>query len=142
MGGLYSGLIAASTEHCLAVACDLPFLNPHLLRAMASLAGSEDALVPMAGGRAQPLHAIYRKSCLPVLKACLERDELSLRVFLQKVHVRFLEESACRTYDAELLSFRNLNRPEDLKEAKQIWRRLAGTAQLQRDASRLREPPD
>lgn len=126
LGGLYSGLMAASTEYCLAVACDLPFLNPSLLRFMASLAGDEDALVPLAGGRAQPLHAIYRKSCLPPLRACLARNELRMGAFLKEVNVRFLEEDDCRKHDPELLSFWNLNSPEDLVEAQRMWQRLGG----------------
>ncbi|MDQ3328826.1 MAG: NTP transferase domain-containing protein, partial [Chloroflexota bacterium] len=37
LGGIYSGLQAAAYPHALAVACDMPFLSPHLLRYMASV---------------------------------------------------------------------------------------------------------
>lgn len=125
LGGLYSGLLVASQEWCLAVACDLPFLNPSLLRFMASLTGDEDALVPVVAGQFQPLHALYRKSCLPALQACLARNELQMKAFLKEIKVRFLPEAECRNYDPELLSFWNLNRPEDLIEAQRIWQRLS-----------------
>lgn len=48
LGGLYSGLLAAPRHHCLAVACDMPFLNVSLIEYMMSLAPSYDVVIPRA----------------------------------------------------------------------------------------------
>jgi molybdopterin-guanine dinucleotide biosynthesis protein A len=45
LGGLHAGLEAAAHELTLAVGCDMPFLNLHLLRAFASWAEGFDVAV-------------------------------------------------------------------------------------------------
>src|SRR5262249_51373148 len=45
LGGIYSGLMAAQHAYALAVACDMPFLNPELLRAMLERLRDYDVLV-------------------------------------------------------------------------------------------------
>ncbi|MCU0491408.1 MAG: molybdenum cofactor guanylyltransferase, partial [Chloroflexaceae bacterium] len=77
LGGLYSGLAAATHDYALVVACDMPLLNPALLGAMLDLPRDYEALVPrsprpgLARNRmdVEPLHAIYHKNCLPHLEA-------------------------------------------------------------------------
>ncbi len=48
LGGIFSGLQAAREEYALAVACDMPFLNPKLLSYLFSLAPSFDVVIPRA----------------------------------------------------------------------------------------------
>lgn len=50
LGGLYSGLLAAQAENVLALACDLPFLNPDLLRYLISLTPEYDVIIPRVRG--------------------------------------------------------------------------------------------
>lgn len=50
LGGLYSGLLAAQEENVLALACDMPFLNPDLIRYMISLMSEYDVVIPRARG--------------------------------------------------------------------------------------------
>ncbi|MCL4487554.1 MAG: molybdenum cofactor guanylyltransferase [Chloroflexi bacterium] len=48
LGGVYSGMLVAREQHCLAVACDMPFLNPALVRFLISLAPDYDVVIPRA----------------------------------------------------------------------------------------------
>jgi molybdopterin-guanine dinucleotide biosynthesis protein A len=48
LGGIFSGLLAAHEQYALAVACDMPFLNPSLLGYLFSLAPSFDVVIPRA----------------------------------------------------------------------------------------------
>ncbi len=48
LGGIFSGLQAAREPYALAVACDMPFLNPALLRYLISLASHFDVVIPRA----------------------------------------------------------------------------------------------
>jgi molybdopterin-guanine dinucleotide biosynthesis protein A len=48
LGGVFSGLQAARAEFVLAVACDMPFLNPALLRYLISLIPQFDVVIPRA----------------------------------------------------------------------------------------------
>ncbi len=50
LGGLYSGLLAAQDENVLALACDMPFLNPDLIRYMISIKSEYDVVIPRARG--------------------------------------------------------------------------------------------
>src|SRR3972149_5635096 len=61
LAGLQSGLQACITAHAFVVACDLPFLNMELLRYMAGLPRSYQALVPRSAGRDHPLPAVYAR---------------------------------------------------------------------------------
>ncbi len=68
LGGLHAGLTAASCELALVVACDMPYLMPDLLTAFADWASGFDVVVLRQGEYVEPLHAAYRKTCLPAIE--------------------------------------------------------------------------
>lgn len=122
--GLAAGLRAAECDWCLAVAADLPFLRGAMLEALLGHAGGQ-AVVPRVGGRAQPLLALYHRSCLGPIEEALARGKRRMDSFWPAVEVRLVEEETLRAHDPALLSFRNLNRPEDLEAAQALWASLS-----------------
>ena len=114
------GLRAINAPFALAVACDMPFLNPRLLRYMADLTRDYDALVPSIGGIWQPLHTIYAKACLTTVEDLLARGLLALTDLLTRVRVRALRFATIRRFDPEGLSFLNINEPDDLMRVRAI----------------------
>jgi len=121
LGGIYTGLLASRSSRSIAVACDMPFLNNEMLSHMIDLSRDFDAVVPRwQNGMLEPLHAIYAKSCLDTMKTRLENERLGIHRFLNEINVRYIEEEECRQFDPELLSFFNINRPEDLKRASKL----------------------
>ncbi len=125
LAGVQAGLAAATAEFALVVACDMPFLNPHLLSYMASLPRRYQALVPRAAGRWHPAHAIYARSCLPVIEELLAKRNSSMRELLSRLDVRELPEKELRRYDPEGLSLFNVNEPQDLVRARALSNRSA-----------------
>jgi molybdopterin-guanine dinucleotide biosynthesis protein A len=119
LGGIYTGLTASHSLYSIVVACDMPFLNIELLRYMMKLSPGFDAVVPRIG-RLQPLHAIYSKSCLGVIKTQLDLGQLTIARFLDMVNVRYVERGECEKLDPKLLSFFNVNCQEDLDEAAKL----------------------
>ncbi len=118
LGGIYTGLLASRSSHSIVVACDMPFLNTELLRYMVELSGDFDAVVPRLGeGMVEPLHAIYSRSCLDIMKTQLERNQLGINTFLSMVRVRYVERAECQRLDLQLLSFFNINYQSDLDRA-------------------------
>ncbi len=118
LGGIYTGLLASPSSHSIVVACDMPFLNVELLGYMIELSGGFDAVVPRSGGgRLEPLHAVYSKSCLDSMKTQLEHNQLSIARFLDTVRVRYVERSECQRLDPQLLTFFNINYQSDLDRA-------------------------
>src|ERR687898_1866444 len=47
LGGIQAAITWSAHEHCLVVACDMPFLSLHLLRRMVSEPRNYDVLVPL-----------------------------------------------------------------------------------------------
>jgi len=125
LAGLQSGLQACSAEYALVVACDLPFLNVELLRYMAGLPRSYQALVPRSAGRDHPLHAIYARSSLPEVDALLAAGGGSVKQLLDRLDVRRLDERDLHQIDPDGLSLLNLNDEADLERARSLWERQA-----------------
>ncbi len=82
LAGLEAALRGAPTDWVLVVGCDMPHLDPSLLRRIAETALSAApevvAVVPRVSGRAEPLHAAYHRRALPRVTSAL--DARALRV--------------------------------------------------------------
>ena len=122
LGGIYTGLDAATTQWSLVTACDMPFLSAPLLSHMAGLRDGVDAVVPVIDGRPEPTHALYNRRCLPAIEAKLRAGQLKISGFFDDVTVRYVPEDDIRNFDPDLLSFFNINRPEDLARAAELAR--------------------
>lgn len=118
LGGIHAGLTAARHDHALVVGCDMPFLNPSLLTYMASLAPHYDAVVPQMDGLFEPLHAIYSRSCLPLIEAQISTRRWQAFSFYPQAQVRYVEREEIARFDPELLSLRNANTPEEWQRVK------------------------
>jgi molybdopterin-guanine dinucleotide biosynthesis protein A len=120
LGGLYSGLLAASHDYSVVVACDMPFLNLNLLRYMILLTQEQDVVIPRLGNELEPLHAIYSKRCLEPIGRALSRGERRVVAFLPEVRVRYVDRQEIGILDARHLSFFNVNTREDWERALQL----------------------
>ena len=118
--GLYSGLRAVRTPLATATACDMPFVATAVLRALLDLAPGYDAVVPVLGDQPEPLHAVYRATCVPAIEAALGAGRKRLISFFDQIAVRYVSEAAVRAWDPALRSFLNVNRPDDLVRAQAL----------------------
>jgi len=128
LGGIYSAVAAAAHDHCLVVACDMPFLSASLLRAMAAEPRDYDVLAPylvvgenrQGGGKGvyETLHAIYGRAALPAMREQLEAENYRIVGFFPQVRVQPLPETYLRRHDPDLRSIFNANTPERLAEAR------------------------
>jgi molybdopterin-guanine dinucleotide biosynthesis protein A len=121
LGGIYTGLGAATAERCLAVACDMPLLSAPLLRELQRRAAVCDVVMPVLA-YSEPLHALYSRVCLEPMRARLDAGQLKITGFLGAVHVCYMREAECRALDPELRSFVNTNTEEDLLRVETILR--------------------
>jgi molybdopterin-guanine dinucleotide biosynthesis protein A len=120
LGGLYTGLAAASSFHSLVVAADMPFLSPSLLGYLMGLSPDFDAVIPRVRGMLEPLHAVYSKNCLPWIEEQIIENNLKVSGFLGKVKARYVDENEIDRFDAEHLSFLNINTLADIEKAEEI----------------------
>ncbi len=114
LGGLYSAVTYSPAHHTLCVACDMPFLNPALLRALVDLRAGYDVIVPRIDGFPEAMHAVYSKECLTPMRTQIDQGRYKAIGFYGRVRLRFLEEEEVRRYDPDLRSFININTPEEL----------------------------
>ena len=120
LGGIFTGLQAASADWALVVACDMPFLNPTLLARMLELRTDHDVIVPVLDGRPEPTHALYSKACLPHMEERLQHGKLKITGFYEDVRVRYITEDEVNLLDPDRLSFFNVNTQDDLDRAKAL----------------------
>jgi molybdopterin-guanine dinucleotide biosynthesis protein A len=120
LGGIHSGLLAARHERAVVVGCDMPFLNPRLLRSMIILSESYDVVIPRLDGLLEPLHAIYSRACAQPIEGLLRAGGQRIVGFFDQVRVRYVERSELEVHDPDLLSIFNVNTPDDLRRAEEL----------------------
>lgn len=126
VAGIVYGLRAARSAFAFAASCDSAFLNTRLVEHLVGQIANHDVVVPHWDGRYQPLHAVYRRTVLPLLEAQLARGELRPVFLFDKVRTRRIDEEEVRRFDPDGLSFFNMNSPEDYREALKRWNQLRG----------------
>jgi molybdopterin-guanine dinucleotide biosynthesis protein A len=115
LGGIYTGLKVLSNPFAFFVACDMPFLNPFLIRHMVSFRDGFDVVVPRISGKIEALHGLYSRRCLSSIESQMESGTYQILRFFSAVNVRFVDEDEIRRWDPDLRSFLNINTPEELR---------------------------
>ena len=115
LGGIYTGLFYATEEHAFIAACDMPFLNRDFLEYMVRQTVGYDIIVPAPPDGLQPLHAVYARRCLPVIRGLIERDRLKITGFYPGHRLLTISPEVIRSFDSEGRMFMNVNTPEDLR---------------------------
>jgi molybdopterin-guanine dinucleotide biosynthesis protein A len=124
--GIHAGLVAMRASHGFMAACDGPFLQPGLVRALLEQAAPEDdVVIPLKDdGYVEPLCAVYSKRCLPFIEAQLQRENYRIIGFFDQVRVRKVPISLLRQGDPHQVSFFNVNTPDDLRQAERLAEEL------------------
>jgi molybdopterin-guanine dinucleotide biosynthesis protein A len=125
LGGLYSGLMEATTPWVFVVACDMPFLDQAVIAQFTSRRGTADIVMAKLGARLHPMHAIYGKQCLPVLEQMIRARQLKIQemVLQSSLRVRYVTEADLLTIDPSWRSFYNVNTLADLEAARSLLAR-------------------
>lgn len=124
LGGIYTA-VGAGTGAVLCVAWDMPFVTADLLRALVDGSAGFDAFLPESGGRRglEPLCAVYGPACGPAIERALERGDLRAIGFHTDVRVGTLPLDRVRGFGDPDALFFNVNTPDDLARAEDLWRR-------------------
>lgn len=117
IGGIYTGLKTISDPAGFFVACDMPFVNPHLIHWMIEISEGYDVVVPRLDWKIEPLHALYKTTCLPFVEEAIRAEKYQIFHFYDKLRVRYLSEEEIRPFDVELKIFVNVNKPDELIKA-------------------------
>lgn len=130
LGGLYTGLRLAKTQHIFLAACDMPFLNPDVIHHMVRLKDQADIVISRWATRLQPTHAVYGRDCLPVLEEMMNLHNRKIHSMISHpaLRVRVIAETEIRQIDHDGCSMLNINTPADLERARSVHN--AGTGSV------------
>lgn len=116
--GLYTALHTARGPYVAVVACDMVFASPSLIvsEACALTESGADVVVPVNKHGFEPFHALYRRdSCLPALRAALQRDDRRAQAFYPDVKVVEFSQDKVLAAEPSGGCFINANTPEELR---------------------------
>lgn len=127
LAGLHAVLDWLTEDWTLVVACDQPFLTPELLRGLTEQPRERaDAVVGRTLERREPLPGLYRRTCLPVVERMLARGDRDLKALLNSIRLHEVSVEMLRGWDPELLSYVNVNTPDELERARALAAAVGG----------------
>ena len=116
--GIHTGLFYASNPYAFFSACDTPFLKRELVELLLEkVEPNIDIVMPETTAGFEPLCAVYSKRCLKPAEDHLKANKLKIQWALRSSRIKHISEKQLRSVDPELISFFNLNTPEDLAKA-------------------------
>jgi molybdopterin-guanine dinucleotide biosynthesis protein A len=109
LGGIYTALTMASTDQCFVFAADMPNLNREFIAHMISTADDHDVIMPLWSKGREPLHAVYHRRILPILKDLLDKGRLKIFDLITSVDTLAIPEETIRIYQDPEIIFSNIN---------------------------------
>lgn len=99
LGGIHAGLSLASQPYAWVVASGMPFINSSIVNFMLRAHAGRyfDAIVPTINNNLVPLHGIYNKHTLPIIKSLIRQRKFSLDNFLETVNCIKVSERLFKT---------------------------------------------
>lgn len=105
--GIYSCLLASSSDLNFITACDIPDTRIGLVRKMLALSAESDIVVPIGeDNNYEPLYGIYRKSVITVAGELLKENRLRISDLFSGVKTKYVPFDGRGWYY-------NINTPED-----------------------------
>jgi molybdopterin-guanine dinucleotide biosynthesis protein A len=114
LGGIYTGLKNAPTEWIFVCGCDMPFIDTKLIEYEWEKRDNADIVVPFYKERFQTLHALYKKTCLNIIKDLIKQNKRRVRDILPHLKLNIIKEKEIISIKAEK-SLININTTQELK---------------------------
>ena len=121
LGGIYTGLHYSKSDYAFFAACDMPFLNERVIRHIIKVARDYDIIVPYFKHRLHPLHAVYSKKCLPLIKVMVGKNRLKIKDLFLKCKVKRITDIP----ETKLPPFSNINTMRDFRRADKMYSSLS-----------------
>jgi molybdopterin-guanine dinucleotide biosynthesis protein A len=132
LAGLTAGITALreSVDAVYVSACDVPLLKAEFIRAIIQAMGTHELAMPFDGQRLHPLAGVFRITVESRARRLLAEDRLSAQFLVENSDARLIELSELRRIDPSLGSLKNVNTPDEYREAL-----TAASPELTTDAS-------
>jgi molybdopterin-guanine dinucleotide biosynthesis protein A len=119
--GIHAGLFYTQNPFAFFSACDTPFLKRELVKSLVEqIENNTDIIMPETAAGFEPLCAIYSKRCLKQAEQHLKENKFKIQWAFRSHRIKYIPESVLLQKDPELISFFNINTPEDLVRAEEL----------------------
>jgi molybdopterin-guanine dinucleotide biosynthesis protein A len=119
--GIHAGLFYATYPYAFFSACDTPFLKRDLVETILNGIDTKiDIVLPETSAGREPLCAVYSKRCLKTAEQHLKQKKLKILMAFRRSRIKTIPEKVLRAKDPDLLSFFNINTPDDLMRADEM----------------------
>jgi len=121
LGGIHAAL-SHFNDNVLVVSTDMPFLNREVCKVLYEECRNANAVIPMwEDGKFEPTLATYSTKVKPEIERCYRLKERRVIKAIERLDgVKYYPIEKFRKYDKELLTFMNINTPQDLEKAEKI----------------------
>jgi molybdopterin-guanine dinucleotide biosynthesis protein A len=127
--GIHTGLFYSSRPFAFFSACDAPFLKKEVVETVLDHLEPElDLVIPETAAGLEPLCAAYSQRCLKAAEEHIRQNKFKIQMALSTRRIKKIPEAMLREKDPELLSFFNVNCPEDLERAEQLAKSMTAKA--------------
>jgi len=111
--GIVTGLIHSRNPYVFVVACDMPNISDKGIKYILENIKGEDIVIPKVEKGYEPLHAVYRRTCIPYILNLIEKRNFKISNLFSYLSVKILENNPFFIKDGQSI-FININRQEDL----------------------------
>ena len=118
--GTITGFESANSEYSLLLPCDAPLVSTQIIQFLLDTCINRHAVIPRwPSGYLEPLQAVYHtKSALTAAKTALQTGHLNMRSMIDNLKgVRYISTIVLEQFEPMLVTFFNVNTPQDLKKA-------------------------
>ncbi len=115
LGGLHTGLTHAETPYIFVAACDMPFVDEALIRALLERRFGYDVILPGTPEGLEPLIACYGQGCLPIIGRQLQAGNFRILDIYPELRMRVVGPGELPGNWRTALT--NINTPTDLAKA-------------------------
>jgi molybdopterin-guanine dinucleotide biosynthesis protein A len=114
LAGIHAALRAISQPRAFVCGCDMPLVNPELIRFLCELPGDHEVVLPWLPEGPEPLYAVYSKKILPLIEEHLARNQCKIGMVYEKLRLRKVTAAEILQVLPDLTTFQNINEQQDL----------------------------
>ncbi len=121
--GALTGFENARGRYCLLLPCDTPLISIQVISLLLDLCINKDAAIPRWSNEyIEPLQAAYRtEPALVAAEAALRGNERRMHSMVGYLsEVNYISTARLKEIDPKLLTFLNVNTPNDMRKAEEI----------------------
>jgi molybdopterin-guanine dinucleotide biosynthesis protein A len=124
LSGIYTGLLKIKSDRAFFCACDMPFLNPELIKNVMRKSLKHDITCPVFEGRIESLHSVYSRKCIGLIEELFKAGEfykVSYLFSMGKTRLVSMDKAPC---DVHIYDFLNINTWKDYNLASCIAKQI------------------